>query len=154
MKTFFMYNWHVRDEWFDWCEQLTEKELKDDRIGGVNSFLYTMFHIAEVEYSWIRAIKGKGDVIFNYGDYDTLSKVRLFSEMCRKEVRHFLESIDAKDLEKRMVKAEWDSEVYFATDILHHIIAHEIHHIGQLSVWARQLGVEPVGAHFIGRDFR
>ena len=27
MIKFFEYNWQVRDEWFDWCNQLTPNEL-------------------------------------------------------------------------------------------------------------------------------
>ena len=33
----------------------------------------------------------------------------------------------------------------------HHVIDHEIHHIGQLSIWAREMGVVPVSANLIGR---
>ncbi len=36
-------------------------------------------------------------------------------------------------------------------EIIRHIIAHEIHHIGQLSIWAREIGKKPVSANFIGR---
>lgn len=36
-------------------------------------------------------------------------------------------------------------------EVLRHVIAHEIQHIGQLSVWARELGREPVSANLIGR---
>ncbi len=39
-------------------------------------------------------------------------------------------------------------------DILHHVIVHEIHHIGQLSVWAREIALHPVPANYIGRDFK
>ncbi|HDR5875335.1 TPA: damage-inducible protein DinB, partial [Bacillus anthracis] len=28
---------------------------------------------------------------------------------------------------------------------------HEIHHIGQLSIWARELNLRPVSANLIGR---
>ncbi|KAF0820757.1 hypothetical protein KIS4809_0284 [Bacillus sp. ZZV12-4809] len=34
---------------------------------------------------------------------------------------------------------------------MNHMIAHEIHHIGQLSVWARDLNLQPVSANLIGR---
>lgn len=36
-------------------------------------------------------------------------------------------------------------------EIMRHIIAHEIHYAGQLSVWARELGREPVTANLIFR---
>lgn len=34
---------------------------------------------------------------------------------------------------------------------MRHVIVHEIHHIGQISVWVRELGYEPVSANLIGR---
>lgn len=33
MIKFFEYNWQVRDEWFDWCNQLTPDELLKDCRG-------------------------------------------------------------------------------------------------------------------------
>lgn len=36
-------------------------------------------------------------------------------------------------------------------EIMRHIIAHEIHYIGQLSVWAREIEKEPVTANLIFR---
>lgn len=33
---------------------------------------------------------------------------------------------------------------------MRHTIALEIHHIGQLSIWARELGRNPVSANLIG----
>ncbi|MCL6600684.1 MAG: hypothetical protein K6T81_18420 [Alicyclobacillus macrosporangiidus] len=38
-----------------------------------------------------------------------------------------------------------------AGQILCHVIAHEIHHVGQLSIWARQIGREPVSTNLVGR---
>lgn len=51
-----------------------------------------------------------------------------------------------------IVKVFWDTNVYTKNEISHHVIEHEIHHIGQLSVWARELGLSPVPANFIGRE--
>lgn len=48
MIKFFEYNWQVRDEWFEWCNHLTTEELLKNRIGGVESILYTLFHIIDV----------------------------------------------------------------------------------------------------------
>ncbi|MDQ0232609.1 putative damage-inducible protein DinB [Metabacillus malikii] len=40
---FFEYNWQVRDEWLNWCNQLTTEDLLKERLGGVGSILYTFF---------------------------------------------------------------------------------------------------------------
>ncbi|MFP7346513.1 DinB family protein [Bacillus safensis] len=153
MNKFFEYNWQVRDEWINWCHQLTTEELLQDRIGGVGSILYTLFHIMDVEYSWIRGIQGKEDVVLNFDDYKTLAKVKTLSTTLRHEIVEFLKShLDEK--QDRIVTVPWDEDEYTKNEILHHIIAHEIHHIGQLSVWAREKELTPVSANFIGRKLK
>ncbi|MBW4849603.1 DinB family protein [Bacillus safensis] len=153
MIKFFEYNWQVRDEWVNWCNQLTTEELLQDRIGGVGSILYTLFHIIDVEYSWIRGIQGKEDVVLDFDDYKTLAKVKTLSTTLRLEIVEFLKShLDGK--QDRIVTVPWDKGEYTKNEILHHIIAHEIHHIGQLSVWAREKKLTPVSANFIGRKLK
>ena len=149
MIKFFEYNWQVRDEWMVWCKQLSTEELLKERIGGVGSILYTLFHIIDVEYSWLRAIQGKEDVEFNFEAYKTLEKIQMLSNTLREEITWILkDNINEND---RLVKAPWNGIEYTKDEILHHIIAHEIHHIGQLSVWAREIQLNPVSANFIGR---
>jgi uncharacterized damage-inducible protein DinB len=36
-------------------------------------------------------------------------------------------------------------------EIMRHVIVHEIHHFGQVSVWIREFGLEPVSENMIGR---
>src|SRR5690625_2655440 len=83
MIKFFEYNWQVRDEWINWCNQLTTGELLKARIGGVESILYTLFHIIDVEYSWLRGIQGKEDVVFDFDNYKTLEKMKNLSNTLR-----------------------------------------------------------------------
>lgn len=153
MIHFFEYNWQVRGEWFDWCDQLTINELLKVRKGGVGNILYTLFHIIDVEYSWIRGIQGKEDFVFKFADYNTLEKVKSLSDKTQNEIAELLKS----DLEKSregLVSVSWDEDRFTVNEILHHIIIHEIHHIGQLSVWARELDLGPVPANFVGRELK
>lgn len=153
MINFFEYNWQVRDEWFNWCNQLTTGELLKDRIGGVGSILYTLFHIIDVEYSWLRGIQGKEDVVYNFDEYKTLAKVKTLSNTLRYEIVEFLKT-NLDEIQDGVVTVSWDEDEYTKDEILHHIIAHEIHHIGQLSVWERELELMPVPANFIGRKLK
>ncbi|MEK5038656.1 DinB family protein [Sporosarcina sp. FSL K6-3457] len=153
MINFFEYNWQVRDEWFEWCNQLPKEELIKNRTGGVGSILYTLFHIIDVEYSWIRGIQGKEDVVVQFADFNTLDKVKLLSDTLRKEMAEFLK-LNLDKFKNEFVSVPWDEDTYTVDEILHHIITHEIHHIGQLSVWARELELSPVPANFIGRKFK
>ncbi|WP_417899747.1 DinB family protein [Bacillus haimaensis] len=151
MLKFFQYNWQVRDEWFEWCRQLPDEEMLKERIGGMGGILYTFFHIIDVEYSWICGIQGKDDVVIPFEEYNTLDKVLELSEEYRQEILAFLQSYSESSSDQR-IQVAWNNDSYSKAEILHHVIAHEIHHIGQISVWAREMGLKPVSANFIGRD--
>jgi len=78
-QTLFRYNWQIRDEWFEWCKCLSEEELMKPRTGGVGSILKTLFHIVDVEYSWVCHIQGKSEEseatvekVLRIGDLDIL----------------------------------------------------------------------------------
>ncbi|TKC18052.1 DinB family protein [Robertmurraya kyonggiensis] len=148
MLKFFEYNWQVRDEWFEWCKQVPEEELLKNRVGGLGNILHTLVHIADVEYSWLYAIEGNEPVDVDFSEYESLDKARELSERFRIEVRELLSKYTGED---ELVTVPWNDEKYTKTEVVHHIIAHEIHHIGQLSVWAREIGLNPVSANFIGR---
>lgn len=150
MYKLFQYNWTVRDEWFEWCNQISVEELTRRRTGGAGSILYTLFHILDVEYSWIRGIQGKPDIQLPYENYKTLRQVRELSDRWRTEIQPFLAAWK-NDSEQEFVSAAWTEERYTKGEILRHVIAHEIHHMGQLSVWGRELGLQPVSANVIGR---
>ncbi|ASJ55746.1 damage-inducible protein DinB [Brevibacillus formosus] len=150
MKMFFQYNWQVRDEWMEWCKQLPPDELLRERTGGAGTILYTLFHIADVEYSWLRGVQGKPDIQVAYETHKSLEKVTALSDAWRIELRDFIENW-SDEMENESVKVAWDDEVYTKGELLRHVIAHEIHHMGQLSVWARELGIAPVSANVIGR---
>ena len=153
MKMFFHYNWMVREEWYRWCEGLTEEELLQRRTGGMGSILKTLFHIADVEWSWIRLMEGKSDFQEDFEKYSSLKKVRELDTEFRKEVEDFVDNWDDSMEHHVLTTTERDGSV--VTDqwgeVMRHIIAHEIHHIGQLSIWAREMGREPVSANLVGR---
>ncbi|WP_202077500.1 DinB family protein [Caldalkalibacillus salinus] len=151
MKHLFEYNWQVRDEWFERCRTLSHEVLLQERQGGVGSILETLFHIVDVEYSWIRAMKGLPDLAPHFEDYKSLEQVKALSENYRQDI---IAMIDAWDNEwtYKPVQASWMEGTFYCGEVIRHLIAHEIHHVGQLSVWARELGLEPVSASFIERD--
>jgi uncharacterized damage-inducible protein DinB len=147
----FHYNWEIRDNWFSLCTKLTEEELCKKRVGGPGSILYTLFHIVEVEHSWICAMQGKPDIPFHFEDYQSLEKVKMLSDLLRTNIESYL--LDWKDeYEKDSITVSWLNESFFKGEIVRHIIAHEIHHVGQLSIWAREAEIEPVEVHFVGRN--
>ena len=154
MKMFFHYNWMVRGEWYRWCEGLTEEELLQRRTGGMGSILKTLFHIADVEWSWIRLMEGKSDFQEDFEKYSSLKKVRELDTEFRKEVEDFVDNWNDSMEHQVLTTTERDGSVVTNQwgEVMRHIIAHEIHHIGQLSIWAREMGREPVSANLVGRD--
>lgn len=120
------------------------------RVGGVGSVLETLFHIVDVEYSWIRALQEKEDNEPQFKDYQSIKKVKALSDLYRQELECFLQ-LWSGDFESKILKASWTDKTYKHGEVLRHVIVHEIHHIGQISIWARELNLQPVSANLIGR---
>jgi len=154
LQQFFRYNWMVREEWYRWCEELSEEELLQKRTGGMGSILQTLFHIVDVEWSWIRLMQNKTDYQESFDEYKSLDKVRKLDAEFHLEVESFVNNWDTSMENRLFYDTLPDGKVVTDTwgEIMRHIIAHEIHHIGQLSIWAREIGKKPVSANFIGRN--
>ncbi|SFB60090.1 Uncharacterized damage-inducible protein DinB (forms a four-helix bundle) [Cohnella sp. OV330] len=151
MQTFFRYNWIVREQWYEWCEDVPREELLKARTGGVGSILKTLFHIADVEYSWIMFMQDQPDFQDPFEMYGSLDQVRALDRRLRPDVEAFVAAWDPS-METRPlpnVRPDGTSEVHAWGEVMRHVIAHEIHHIGQLSVWAREIGRAPVSANLI-----
>ncbi|MDR2993831.1 MAG: DinB family protein, partial [Bacillus cereus] len=131
-------------------EQLSEEDLLCERVGGVGSILETLFHIVDVEYSWISALQGEEDRELQFKDYQSIQKVKALSNLYKRELEGFLQSWSSS-LECKILEASWTDKTYTYGEVLRHVIVHEIHHIGQLSIYARELSLPPVSANLIGR---
>ncbi|MGA9225377.1 MAG: DinB family protein, partial [Mesobacillus sp.] len=85
--------------------------------------------------------------------YNSLDKVKELDAKFNAEVKVFVLAWN-DEMENRILQLPQsdDSTVTFTWgEIMRHTLAHEIHHIGQISVWAREIGKQPVTANFIGR---
>ncbi|MBB2479330.1 DinB family protein [Bacillus sp. APMAM] len=157
MKTMFQYNWQVRNEWFSWCEDVPKDELLKVRTGGVGGILKTLFHIVDVEYSWICDMKGKipkkQECSEPFESWATFEKVRELSKSYHEEVKAFVLAWepDMENLFFSETNSDGELEIFKYGEAMRHVIAHEIHHIGQLSVWSRELGRKPITANLIRR---
>lgn len=153
MQTMFQYNWKVREEWFKWCEEIPLEELLKVRTGGVGGILHTLFHIIDVEWSWVRCMQGKPDFQESFMKYQSLNQVKQLEMEFKEDVEEFVLAWNSS-MEHRLFH-DTESDGSPVTDkwgeIMRHMIAHEIHHIGQLSVWAREIGKQPVSANLIGK---
>lgn len=152
MKHLFQYNWQVRDDWFSWCETVPEEELLKRRIGGIGGILQSLFHIVVVEYSWICDLTGQPDLGDKFEEHGSLARVVSLSTRLHPVVSDFISNwTDAQERQTVTVNLTGRVQTFRQGEILSHVIAHEIHHMGQLSVWAREIGREPVTANLIHR---
>lgn len=154
MLKLFEYNWQVRKDWLDWCGTVSQEELMKRRTGGIGYILPTLYHIVAVEYGWIcSGLQGKEVEIPPFEEVASLQLLREFSDSCHKELAPFVYNW-SDSLEDRVMIDITDTgerEAHTYGEVMRHVIAHEIHHIGQLSIWSRELGKEPVTADLIGR---
>lgn len=65
------------------------EELLRKRVGGVGSILETLFHIVDVEYSWICDLKGKEVDEPQFKDYQSIQKVKALSHLYNKDLEDF-----------------------------------------------------------------
>lgn len=145
MLAMFQSNWKVREEWFRWCLDVPQVELDALRTGGLRSIMRTLFHIVDIEQYWIRCLVYGTEHHFDYAEYAELDEIRGLS----KRMRPFVEEAVAawtpeRDQEIRTAAGEDGTamELMYG-DVLRYLIVHEAHHAGQLSVWAREIGLEP-----------
>ncbi|GIO42783.1 DinB family protein [Virgibacillus sp. LDC1] len=151
MKSLILYNWEVRDEYIKAFSSLSKEELFKDRNAGLGTIIKTLLHIIDVEYSWIRAMNKKPDISINLDEYKDLPEVLELSNQLRVEIKEYINQWN-DNLENDRVEPSWMEESFRKGEIFRHILVHEVHHIGQLSIWARELGIEPISSNFIGRD--
>ena len=154
MVDLIQYNWDVREDWFAWCESLGDEDFHKERIGGMKSFRETLIHIIDCELLWLNTILGDRITYEGRESIYHLDEIRQYSGYVQLKTKTFIASVKPGD-ERRIieVKRRDGSFRHFSQmKIVAHIITHEIHHIGQLSVWAREIGLKPVSSDLIFRN--
>lgn len=148
----FYYNWQIRDEWFEWCKQISYDELIVERTGGLGSIIHTLFHIIYAEQLWICGIKGVPPIQKTIDSISNLEDLKEYSRLTRPFVKSFIEHYTPDNKYYFCGKrADGSDFSYPWNKVLQHLIVHEVHHIGQLSIWARELGYAPVKSDIISR---
>ncbi|MCR8644356.1 DinB family protein [Paenibacillus sp. N1-5-1-14] len=151
MKIWFEHNRRLREEWYEWCKDVPLEELVKKRTGGIGGILHTLFHIVDVEWSWLQGMQGKPDFQENFEEYMTLEKVMELDAKFRLDVEPFVQAWD-DSYETRLFDVESPNGGEFIETwgvLMRHVIAHQIHHLGQISVWARGIDKKPVSPNLI-----
>jgi len=155
MLSLFRYNWQVREDWFNWCESLPEEEFHKVRIGGMKSIRETLTHIIDCELLWLNSLIDEKIVFERRQLLTHLCEIKEYSTFVHSFTEQFIERIPSDNENKLIEVQRRDGSILEFTQkkILAHMITHEIHHIGQLSVWAREIQRKPISSDLIIRSF-
>mgnify|MGYP003446068105 CR=1 FL=1 len=154
MVDLFQYNWDVREDWFTWCTFLSEEEFHKERIGGMKSFRETLIHIIDCELLWLNTILGDPITYEGRESIYHLDEIRQYSTFVQLKTKAFTTNGKHGDEYRTIEVTRRDGSFrhFLQKKIIAHLITHEIHHIGQLSVWAREIGLKPVSSDLITRN--
>lgn len=147
IKPLFTYNWQVREEWLAWCEELPYEELVKKRHGGMQSFLHTLYHVVYCEHIWVNQLLEREIDVQPMEDVTSLDEVREFSS----STRLLTEEWFTRQAEFQQAILELRGCKFSHEKVMLHIATHEVHHIGQMSVWAREIGLAPVNCDLLPR---
>ena len=155
MLSLFKYNWQVREDWFNWCESLPEEEFHKERIGGMKSIRETLIHVIDCELLWLNSLIDEKIAFERRQLLTQLSEIKEYSTFVQSYTEQLIERLPS-DYENKLIEVQRrDGSILEFTQkkILAHMITHEIHHIGQLSVWAREMQRKPISSDLIIRSF-
>ena len=155
MLSLFHYNWQVREDWLNWCQTISEEEFHKERIGGMKSIRETLIHIVDCELLWLNSLVGKPIIFENRTAINALSEICTYSDFVKSHTESFIEQLPSQYENNIIEVKRRDGTILHFTQkkILAHMMTHEIHHIGQLSIWARELGLKPISSDLIIRDY-
>lgn len=154
MSDLFLYNWQVRDDWFNWCKSISPEELKAERVGGMGSILKNLIHVIDCELLWINYMLQEPQHYTEKESITSLDDVIRFSEFTQRVTEGFISHLP-NDFGKliHIKNNRGNVHTFSYSKILLHIITHEIHHIGQLSIWSREMDMKPVSSDLIIRNY-
>lgn len=155
LEKLFRYNWQVREEWIQWCEEIPYDELIRKRIGGMGSFLHTLYHVIDCEQLWIHQMGNQPVISTDLKAITQLDEVKLYDRLTRQRTTLFLLELESTRGENRILeiqKRDGGIVTFSFEKVLSHIVTHEVHHIGQLSIWAREIGHAPVNSDLLIRE--
>ena len=132
----------IRKGLMDTIEKFTDEELDYVAYEGGYSVRQMILHIAQEEYGEIQyGITGEISEFpsdYQEDSYPTKQSIKELLALVHDETCMYLESISDEDLEKE-IEAGWGG-THPLIDMVFHVIEHEIHHRGELSLILGLLG--------------
>ncbi|CAM5223090.1 putative damage-inducible protein DinB OS=Ureibacillus acetophenoni OX=614649 GN=SAMN05877842_11378 PE=3 SV=1 [Ureibacillus acetophenoni] len=152
MRELFLYNWQIREDWFQWCKNLSPEELTKKRVGGMGSFLHNLYHVIDCEQIWVNQMFNEPVIQRDIKEITNLNEVIEFSNEVKKKTISLIEDLEQESNKVLQVNRKNNDPYFFPYEkVALHICMHEVHHIGQLSVWAREINRKPVSSDILFR---
>ncbi|WP_232310363.1 DinB family protein [Mesobacillus selenatarsenatis] len=151
----FLYNWQVREDWFNWCKSLSLGELQAERIGGMGSILKNLIHVIDCELLWINYMLEEPHDYPEKNSISNLDEVIRYSIFTKTITETFLRNLP-NDYENKKIHINGKGGISYSFTygkIIRHLITHEVHHIGQLSIWSREMELKPISSDLIVRQY-
>lgn len=131
----------VRADLHALIERFGEEELALPLYPGGWPAGQVMLHIAECEDFWLHTLVSQAlphPVSYALADYSTRAAVQAALRGAHERTLELLTGLDEHDLARQYRTP--DNEVYPLYWIIWHVLEHEIHHRGELSLFLGQLG--------------
>lgn len=121
----------------------------------MKSIRETLIHVIDCELLWLNSLIDEKIVFERRQLLTQLSEIKEYSTFVQSYTEQLIEQLPS-DYENKLIEVQRrDGSILEFTQkkILAHMITHEIHHIGQLSVWAREIQRKPISSDLIIRSF-
>ena len=79
----------MREEWIQWCEKIPYDELIRKRIGGMGSFLHTLYHVIDCEQLWIHQMWNQPVMPTELKAITQLDEVKSYDILTRQRTKLF-----------------------------------------------------------------
>lgn len=136
-------HWHqIRSDLYTTIDQFPDDELNFQPFDGSWTVGQIMLHVADAEDGWLRYVLTRE--LDQWPDYYTLANYRdkpAIKQALAQVQNHmvaYLDTLQEADL-SRTINAPWGDELQIGW-VLWHVIEHEIHHRGELSLILGILG--------------
>jgi uncharacterized damage-inducible protein DinB len=133
----------IRADLLATMDKFSEQELSFSPFKGSWPVGQILLHIADCEDNWLHGVV-QGDfkppIFYNFSDYPTKSAIYEVLDQAHTKTIAFLNELDEKDL--NVIYKNAYGETFPLYWIIWHVIEHEIHHRGELSLIHGLLGRE------------
>lgn len=137
-------HWHqVRHDLLATIDKFTQEELSYAPFKGSWPVGQIMLHIADCEDNWMHGVvrqEIKPWVFYDLSDYPNRHAIKQLLDQAHQKTIAFLDELDEQDLKK--IYQTPDDESFSLYWIIWHVLEHEIHHRGELSLALGLLGRE------------